>query len=120
MHLREIAQALALQPRSGAGELDREVSSAYCSDLMSDVLAHAEENALWITMQTHVNIVAVAVTRDLAAVVLSGGHEPETETLARAAAEEVPVLVSDLPTFELAGRLYALGLRATAERRGGA
>jgi predicted transcriptional regulator len=117
MRLREIAEALELEPRSGS--LEAEASGGYVSDLMSDVIAHAEAGDLWLTVQVHANIVAVAAMKDLAGIVLTGGREPEPETLRKAEAKNVPVLASKLPAFELSGRLYQLGLRGRERHAGG-
>ena len=110
MRLREIAAALGLEARSAEKNLDREVRGGYASDLMSDVLAHAEEGELWVTMQAHANTVAVAAVKELAGIVLTAGREPEPLTLSKAREKGVPILVSRLPAFELIGRLYGLGI----------
>ena len=109
MRLSEVARALGLELRSGS--LEAEVGGGYVSDLMSDVIAHAEAGDLWLTVQGHANIVAVAAMKELAGIVLVGGREPEAETLQKAAATRVTLLSSSLSAFELAGRLYRLGLR---------
>jgi hypothetical protein len=109
MRLSEVARALDLELR--AGGLEAEVGGGYASDLMSDVIAHAEAGDLWLTVQIHANIVAVAAMKELAGIVLVGGREPEAETLRKAEAKKVTLLSSRLPAFELAGRLYQLGLR---------
>jgi hypothetical protein len=111
MRLREIAAALSLEVRSAEQQLDREVKGGYASDLMSDVIAHADEGYLWVTMQTHANTVAVAAMKELAGVVLIGGREPEALTVSKAREKGVPILVSRIPAFELIGRLYNLGVR---------
>lgn len=105
-----MVEKLGLVVRTGAGGLDRELSGGYSSDLLSDVMAHAKEGQVWITLQIHPNIVAVAVMKGLAAILLVNGRQPEEETERKAEAEGMPVLVSSLPAFELAGRLHALGL----------
>jgi hypothetical protein len=110
MTLREVADALSLDVRSGSGKLDREIRTGYASDLMSDVIANGREGDLWVTLQIHQNVVAVAGMKDLAAVVLVNGREPEEDTLAKANSEGLPILVSQLPAFELIGRLYELGI----------
>lgn len=84
----------------------------YVSDLISDVLANATKGVLWVTHQTHQNTVAAASLRELAGIVLANGREPEEDTLQKAQAENVALLASNLPAFELVGRLYGLGLRA--------
>jgi hypothetical protein len=108
--LKELIQKLNLSVRSAKGNLDREVTGGYASDLLSDVLAHGEEGNLWITLQIHQNIVAVASMKNLAGIVLVNGREPEQETIEKAEAEDIAIMVTDLPTFELVGRLYSIGV----------
>jgi hypothetical protein len=83
---------------------------------MSDVIAHSQEGDLWITLQAHQNIVAVASMNGIAGIILVHGREPEEETIAKAQAEGLPLMVSTLPTFELAGRLYDLGIRGMSRK----
>ena len=78
------------------------------SDLLSDVLAHAKEDDLWVTLQGHPNIVAVASMKDLSGIVLVNGRTPEDETLRKANDEEIPILTTEMPSFKLAGKLYGL------------
>jgi predicted transcriptional regulator len=111
MKLADLVDALGLQVRAGQGQLQREVTGGYASDLLSDVIANGRPGDLWITLQRHVNTVAVASMKDLAGVVLVNGREPEEDTIQKARAEDVPVLVSSLPTFDLVGKLCELGLR---------
>lgn len=60
MKLTELVQNLNLGVRSARGDLDREITGGYASDLLSDVLANGRQGNLWITLQIHQNIVAVA------------------------------------------------------------
>jgi len=110
MKLNDIVQKLGLEVRAGAGALAAEVRGGYASDLLSDVIAHGREGDLWVTLQTHQNTVAVASMKGLAGIVLVNGREPEAETLQKAQAENIALLVSALPAFEVVGRLYAWGL----------
>ena len=113
MKLTELIEKLNLGVKSAKGHLEREVTGGYASDLLSDVLAHSEEGNLWITLQVHQNIVAVASMKDLAGIVLVNGREPEQETVEKAEAENVVIMVTEMPTFELVGRLYSLGVTGT-------
>lgn len=113
MTLSEIVAELKLDVRAGALLLSRDVSGGYASDLLSDVIANAREGNLWITLQTHQNTVAVASMKGLAGIVLVNGRGPEDDTLARAKEEQIPLMVSPLPAFELIGRLHDLGLSGT-------
>jgi predicted transcriptional regulator len=111
MTLREVVETLDLQVRCGEVGLDREVTGGYASDLLSDVMGHARKGDLWITLQVHQNIVAVATLNELAGIVLVNGRDPEETTLRKAQEEGVPLMVSPCSTFEVAGRLYMLGIR---------
>jgi len=110
MKLKEIADTLGLEVRSGADMLDNEVRMGYASDLMSDVIANTQKGDLWVTLQVHLNVVAVASMKELSGVIIINSREPEAPTLKRAESENIPILVSALPAFELIGRLYQLGI----------
>ncbi len=111
MKLLELVQNLSLDVKIPAADLAREVTGGYVSDLLSDVIGNAPEGAVWVTLQTHLNIVAVASLKGLAGIVLAGGRSPEEDTLKKASEMNIPVMTSGLPAFELVGRLYDLGLR---------
>ncbi|UCE47093.1 MAG: hypothetical protein JSW47_15975 [Phycisphaerales bacterium] len=113
MKLTELVENLNLSVRSAQGDLDREVSGGYASDLLSDVLANGEPGNLWITLQIHQNIVAVASMKEFAGIILVNAREPETDTVEKAEAENIVIMVTELPTFELVGRLYGLGITGT-------
>jgi hypothetical protein len=113
MKLTELIQKLNLSIRSAKGDLERQVTGGYASDLLSDVIAHSEEGNLWITLQIHQNIVAVASMKNLAGIVLVNGREPEQETIEKAETENVAIMVTEMPTFELVGKLYSLGITGT-------
>ena len=113
MKIVELVQKLNLDVRAAKGNLEREVTGGYASDLLSDVLANSKEGNLWITLQIHHNIVGVASMKDLAGIILVNGREPEPQTVEKAEAENIPVMVSEMPTFELVGKLYNLGVGGT-------
>ncbi len=111
MKLRDIVEVLKLDVRTGSSDrLDVEVTGGYASDLMSDVIAGAEEGNLWVTLQTHQNTVAVGVMKSLCGIILVNGREPEKETIQKAEVQGIPLLISTMPTFELVGRLFELGI----------
>jgi predicted transcriptional regulator len=114
MELREIVEALDLEVRAGRDKLNNDVRRGYVSDLLSDVIANSQANDIWVTLQVHQNIIAVASLRDLAGIVLTNGRQPQEDTVARATDEGIPLMVSTLPAFELVGRLYRLGIPGVA------
>lgn len=108
MRLKEVVEKLELKVFVGEELLDREISWAYCSDLLSDVMGFAQESQLWITLQTHKNIVGVASLKDLGAIILVKNFEPTPDTIALAQEEGIPILGSPLNSFDLCGELYTL------------
>lgn len=111
MKLKNIVEVLGLEVKVQGEGLECEVEGGYVSDLLSDVIAHSQKGDLWVTLQVHQNIVAVAVLKELAGIVVIGGKEPTEETLDKARKEKVVILTSSLSAFELVGRLYEIGLR---------
>jgi len=113
MTLKQIAESLqltALTPELATGEA-AQISAAHASDLLSDVLANAPGGGLLLTIQVHLNVIAVALHAGLAAVIFTSGLEPEEAVRAKAREEGLPLFATRLSTFDLAGQLYALGIR---------
>jgi hypothetical protein len=108
MKLSDVVDRLHLSVQCGADRLDQEVTGGYAGDLLSDVIANSKPGNVWITMQVHTNIVAVAVLKELAGIIIVQGRHPAEDTVKRAREEKVAIAVSDVPAFETAGRLYAL------------
>jgi len=113
MTLSELAARLDLKVYAAGAGLDKPVLGGYASDLLSDVIGHGRKGDLWLTMQIHPNIVAVAVLKDLAGIVLVNGRQPDQATLEQAQRENVSLLGAQAGTFDLAGRLYALGIKGS-------
>ncbi|MBN2538380.1 serine kinase [candidate division WOR-3 bacterium] len=115
MKLGEVVARLGLELVGQTGRLDREVTGGYASDLLSDVMANAREGNVWVTLQIHQNVVAVATLKELAGIIIVNGRKPEPEVLAKAEQEGVPVMLTGMPAFEVAGRLYETGIRGNAK-----
>ena len=96
---------LSLRLVAGRKGLARTIRGGYCGDLLSDVMANAPEGCIWLTVQQHQNIVAVAVHRKISAIVLTGGNEPDGETRRHADREGIPLLLWPGSGFNLAARL---------------
>ncbi len=108
MNLNEIIEKLKLQVLTAQDKLDAEVSYGYTSDLLSDVIANSKEGNLWITLQTHQNIIAVAKLKDLAGIIIVNNRKPEEETLKKAEEENVPLITTEETAFNISGKLYQL------------
>ncbi len=89
---------------------DREIEGGYASDLLSDVIGNSKAGDIWVTLQGHPNIIAVAKLKELAGIIIVSGRTPEEETVNKAKAENIIILTSDLPSFELIGKLHEIGI----------
>lgn len=108
MKVSDLVQKLELTVYSGKEGLENEMTGGYCSDLLSDVMGYAEEGNVWLTLQTHKNVMAIASLKELAAVILVKGLKPEDDMAAQSNEEDIPVLGTSMETFEIAGKLYEL------------
>lgn len=106
MTVKEIAEKLNLSVMSGHNGLNNEVDGGYVSDLLSDVMGNAKEGQVWITLQIHKNIMAIASLKDLAAIILVKNLKPNEDTREFSEKENIPVLSTEKQTFEIAGELY--------------
>jgi predicted transcriptional regulator len=108
MTVNEIVEKLGLKVFSGEKGLAKDITGGYVCDLLSDVMGHADQGNIWITLQTHKNVMAIASLKDLAAVVIVKGFEPETDALEKSNEEDIPILGTDLESFEITGKIYEL------------
>jgi len=108
MTLKKIIERLKLEVLSGQDKLNAEVSGGYTGDLLSDVIANSKEGYLWITFQTHLNIIAVAKLKNLAGIILVNSRKPEEETLKKAGEEGIPLLATGETAFKISGKLFQL------------
>ncbi len=110
MTVREVMEKLDLKVHAGASGLDREVTGGYAGDLLSDVMSNATSGDIWVTLQVHQNIAAVALLTKIAAVVLVGGRQPAPETVEKADSAGIPILSTTRRTFETVALLSGLGI----------
>jgi len=113
MKLEDIAKELGFTELTPdvTGNREADIDRGYASDLLSDVLAHAPEGGLLVTLQVHLNVIAVAGHAELAAVVFAGNRTPDDDVLAKAGAEGLSLYSSPADTFDIVGRLFALGVK---------
>jgi len=113
MKLNEMAEKLGL--RNLTPEIDMEkagdVTGGHAADLLSDVLVNAPRGGVLVTIQVHLNVIAVASHVGLAGVIFASNREPEEPLRQKAVEEGIALFVSQEPTFDVVGALYGLGLR---------
>lgn len=83
----------------------------YASDLLSCVMAGAQPGNLWVTLQAHMNVVAVASLREVAAVVITENAQPEADVIAKANEQGVILLSTAEPSYQVIGKLWDLGIQ---------
>jgi len=110
MTTQDLLEKIGLTPLSKFEH--RAVDGVFISDMVSDVMANAKSGNLWLTIQTHKTIVPAANLVDVSAIVITGGKEVPQETVDLASKYNIPILLSGVSTYELVGKLYALGLGA--------
>ena len=106
MKVSDLVEKFGLKVFSGEAGLKNEVTGGYVSDLFSDVMGNAAEGEVWITLQSHQNVMAIASLKDLAAVILVKGFEPDEDTAEHSNEEGIPVLGTEMGTFTITGQLY--------------
>jgi len=99
----------AEQLTRGGGE--RKVACGFVCDALSVAMAKGKSGMAWITVQANMNALAVAVMRNAACLVFPDGMKPEESVIQKAQSEGVALLSAKGNAFELAGRMYAAGLR---------
>ncbi len=110
MRVSEVVEQLGWKVLAGESYMETQVNSGYAADLLSCVMAGAETGDLWITLQTHANIVAVASLLGIAAVVVAEGANVPKATLDKAEQQEVTILSSGAPVYETVAGLVSLGI----------
>lgn len=111
MKIGDIIDRLKLEVMIGSVEKAAELSGAYSSDLLSDVIANSKKDNIWITLQTHLNIIAVAKLKELSAIIIVLNKQVDSNTIKKANEEGILLLRTDLNAFQVAGKLYEMGLR---------
>lgn len=111
MTLQKVVDELSLSVQAAGGKLDTEITGGYASDLLSCVMAKARKGNVWVTLQSHLNIVAVAALLQLAGIIVTEGMVPDAATLEKANEEGIPILTTPRTTFTVVGQLAALGIK---------
>ena len=110
MKLSSIIEELNLELIVGVDDLSMEAKGVYIGDLLSLVIARGQKDDIWITIQTHMNIIAVASLVELSAIIIAEDMEIDEDTILKAKEVKVPLLRSKDTAYELACKLNKIGL----------
>lgn len=92
-------------------ENEIEINGVYIGDLLSIVMSKAKEKNIWITIQTHLNILAVAELLDISAIIVAENMEISKDTIAKANDIGIPLFKSKLSAYEIACKLYEMDIK---------
>ena len=110
MKISEICNSLELKVY-GMPDEDVDVKGAVVGDLLSFVMGNAPAGCLWVTIQNHLNVAAVAVLKEIPLVILASGREPSSELVSRCESENITLASTRLDAYTICGKLYDLGIR---------
>ena len=115
MKVADLIPLLQAENLTPALDLDREITCGYTCDLLSWVMAHGAEGMAWVTVQTHMNVIAVAVLADMACVIMPENIMMEEDSVKKAADEGLAVLKSPLTAYAICGKMAQAGVPEKAE-----
>lgn len=116
MKIKEILEISEGKLLTSKSDLDVEAKGAFAADLMSDVLASIQPDAVLLTGLCNPQVVRTALIADVKAVIFVRGKDPVVETIELADQENIPLISSPFGLYELSGRLFQAGL-ATLEKK---
>lgn len=96
---------------------ENEISSALTGDLLSWIMARGMSRCAWVTIQTHMNVVAVAALNDMALIILPEGVKMPDEEIKKAESESIAIMSSPLSAYEICGILYQNGILPTSDKK---
>jgi hypothetical protein len=110
MNCLEFAEKLQLTPLCEK-EGDIEIEGVYIGDLLSIVMAKAKKNYVWITIQTHINIVAIAELLELSCIIVVENMAVDNDTLEKAKELNIPIFKTSESAYQVACRLLDMGIK---------
>ncbi|SDY85952.1 DRTGG domain-containing protein [Tindallia californiensis] len=84
---------------------DRVIKDVYIGDMLSWVIGNAEHDSLWITIQTNINIIAVAVMVGINCIIVAENATIDADTVNRAEEEGIPIFRTPLTAYHIAKRI---------------
>lgn len=108
MLVSEMVEALGLEVLGGEKGMDAEMKGVYVCDLLSWVMSKLEKGNCWITIQTHINVVAVAMLGEAACILIPENAQVDENTIEKANEENIPLLRSSLNAYKLIKKIGEL------------
>ncbi len=106
----EIKEKLNLNLHTGEGLTEKMAGGCYIGDLLSLAMSKVQAGNVWITIQTNINIAAVASLTDAACIIIADGLVPDDATVNKANVQDIIILSSEMSAYELAIKLSEMGI----------
>ncbi len=106
MTVAQLVSELGLEVLTGNINMDREVKSGYTSDLLSDAIANIGDDAVWITIQRHINVLGVAKLKDAVAIIIPRSLKKKKNVIEKAQEEHIAILRCSQSAFEISALVY--------------
>jgi predicted transcriptional regulator len=106
MTVAELAEKLEMKVLAGERGTGREIAGVYVGDLLSWVMSHANKGDAWITVHTHLNIVAVALLAEVSCIIIPEGIIAEQAALKKAEQENITILGSGMTAYEICWKIH--------------
>ncbi|WP_105617996.1 DRTGG domain-containing protein [Vallitalea okinawensis] len=110
MTVRELVDKLDLKVIAGQGGLDKEIEGGFVGDLLSVVMGKAKKGDVWVTIQSHINIIAVATLVEISCIIISEGYKLDLDAEAKANDEDIPIITVGDSSYEMTKKLSNLGI----------
>lgn len=89
----------------------KKIEGLYCCDLLSWVMSRVKAGDAWITVQTHMNIVAVASLLEISCIIIPESIAVDPDTIEKANKENIPIFSTPYNNYEIFCKMYELGLK---------
>ena len=110
MIVQAMMNQLQLTLIAGQKGLQKDITTGYVGDLLSNVIAHAKEGSVWITVQGHLNIVAVASLIHLSCIIVVQDIPIPFDTIKKANEEQIPIFTTSDSSYKIVQKLLKIGI----------
>lgn len=110
MNVKDLIEKTGWQNLSTEESSLKEINGVYVGDLLSWVMGNGNPEEVWITVQAHINVIAVAILREFSCIVIADYAQIPDDVIARAKEENLAILVGDTTAFGCAKKCIELGL----------
>ena len=102
MIVKNLPDILPVNIETTGMDLQRPVTGVYCGDLLSLVMANAREGNIWITIQNHINVIAVASLVEISAIIVVEGITVTPDVIEKAREEEIAIFTTKKTAYDIA------------------